>query len=146
MEITGLKYLLAVAEAGSFSGAARNLNLHVSTLSRCVYDIECELGVTVFEREHSGVRLTSTGQTVLVYVHQALADIEAIAKVGLGSGEGRYGTVHLGVQTPATHEVVRSLLTRWHHFYPDVLLVMHELTEHEICVTLEDHPPAAVGG
>lgn len=138
MEITGLRYLLAVAEAGSFSAAARNLNLYVSTLSRCVYDIECELGVTVFERRRTGVHLTSAGQTVLVYVRQALVDIEAITKVGLNSGEGRYGKIHLGVQIPATHDAVRSLLTRWHHYYPDVRLVMHELPEHEICAALED--------
>jgi DNA-binding transcriptional LysR family regulator len=138
MEIAGLKYLLVVAEAGSLSAAARNLSVHVSTLSRCIWDIESELGVTLFEREHSGVRLTSTGQTVLVYVRQALADIEAITKVGRNGGVGRSGAVHLGVQTPVTHEAVRGLLTRWHHFYPDVLLILHELSEHEICAALED--------
>ncbi len=138
MEIAGLRYLLTVAEAGSFSAAARSLNVHVSTLSRCVWDIESELGVTLFEREHSGIRLTSAGQTVLVYVRQALADIEVIAKVGLNSGAGRHGTVRLGVQTPVTHEAVHSLLTCWHHFYPDVQLVMHELSEHDICTALND--------
>jgi DNA-binding transcriptional LysR family regulator len=107
-------------------------------LSRCVYDIECELGVTVFEREHSGVRLTSAGQTVLVYVRQTLADIEAIAKVGLGSGAGRHGTVRLGVQSPPTQEKVQNLLTRWHHYYSEVELVLYERNDHELCTALQD--------
>jgi DNA-binding transcriptional LysR family regulator len=51
----------------------------------------------------------------------------------------------LGVQNPATHEAVRSLLTRWHHFYSDVLLILHELSEHELCAALQDrHLDAAI--
>lgn len=65
MEITGLKYLLAVAEAGSFTAAARGLNLQASTLSRHIAGIEKELGLTVFERDHSGVRLTRLGRADL---------------------------------------------------------------------------------
>jgi DNA-binding transcriptional LysR family regulator len=66
LEIAGLKYLPAVAEAGSFAAAARLLNLHTSTLSRHISAIEDELGTTTFQRERSSVRLTSSGQTILV--------------------------------------------------------------------------------
>lgn len=145
MELTGLKYLLAVAEAGSFTAAARNLDVHASALSRQVYSIECELGVTVFERDHSGVRLTSAGQAVLIYVRQALADIEAILKVGNKGGEGRQGNVRLGVRYSPTHEAIRGLLTRWHHYYPDVLLILHELSDRELCMAVQDrHLDAAI--
>lgn len=145
MEIAGLRYLLAVAEAGSFTAAARNLEIHASALSRQVYSIECELGVTVFERDHSGVRLTSAGQAVLVYVRQALADVEAISKIGNKGGEGRQGNVHLGVSCAPTHEILRGLLTRWHHYYPDVHLVLHELSDRELCVAIHDrHVDAAI--
>lgn len=132
MEITSLKYLLSVAEAGSFSEASRSLNLHVSTLSRQVFALENELGVTIFEREHSGVRLTSSGQTVLIYAQRALAGLNALAKIGQSGGTGKHGSVRLGVRMPPIGDPIKGLLANWHHFHPDVELTMYELTDHEL--------------
>ncbi len=138
MNIIGLKYLLAVAKAGSFAAAARSLNLHVSTLSRHVFALENELGVTVFEREYSGVRLTSSGQTVLIYVRQALADLDVLAKVGQSGGRGQYGHINLGVRLPPIGEPLRGLLSRWHHFHPDVELSLSELSDNDLCGAVRD--------
>jgi DNA-binding transcriptional LysR family regulator len=133
MEIQGLRYLVCVDEAGSFAAAARALNLHTSTLSRHVFAIEEELGTTIFEREHSGVRLTSSGREVLVYVRQALADLDALAKIGRSSGIGRRGRVRLGVQIPPIGRAIGDLLSRWHSFYSDVELSLYELPDSDLC-------------
>lgn len=138
MNITGLKYLLAVADAGSFAAAARSFNLHVSTLSRHVFALENELGVTVFERKHSGVRLTSSGQAVLIYVRQALADLDVLAKIGRSGGRGQYGHINLGVRLPPLGEPLRGLLSRWHHFHPDVELSLSELSDNDLCDAVRD--------
>jgi DNA-binding transcriptional LysR family regulator len=138
MNIIGLKYLLAAAETGSFAAAARALNLHVSTLSRHIFALENELGVTVFEREHSGVRLTSSGQAVLIYVRQALADLDALAKVGRSGGRGQHGHINLGVRLPPLEENLRGLLSQWHHFHPDVELSLSELSDNKLCAAIRD--------
>lgn len=132
MEISGLKYLLSVAEAGSLAAAARALNVHASTLSRQIFALENELGVTIFEREHSGVRLTSSGQAVLIYVRQALADIDALTKIGRSGGVGQRGHIRLGVRMPFVGEPIKELLSRWHHFHPDVGLTLHELPDRDL--------------
>lgn len=129
MELLSLKYLLAVAESGSFAAAARALNLHTSTLSRHIFALEEELGTTVFEREHSGVRLTSSGHEVLVYARQALADIEALTKVGRSSGTGKHGHVRLGIQAPPTASSLIELLSRWHRIHPNVECSLHEFPD-----------------
>jgi DNA-binding transcriptional LysR family regulator len=76
MEIGDLRYLVASADAGNFARAAIMLSRNASTLSRRVSRLENELGLPLFERSHSGVRLTSAGKAVLVHVRRALAEID----------------------------------------------------------------------
>lgn len=145
MDFPGLKYLVSVAEAGSFAAAARSLNVHVSTLSRQIFSLENELGVTIFEREHSGVRLTSSGQTVLIYVRQTLADIDALTKIGRSGGIGQNGHIRLGIRVPFPGEPLRGLFSRWHHFHTDVGLTLHELPDRDLCIAIKDrHIDAAI--
>jgi len=145
MEITSLRYLLAAAEAGSFAAAARLLNLHTSTLSRHIFTIEEELGTTIFEREHSGVRLTSSGHEVLIHVRQTLADLDALTKVGRSSGVGKHGRVRLGVHMPPIGSTLTELLFRWHHLHPEVELTLHEFPDGELCRIVRDrHLDAAL--
>lgn len=138
MEITGLKYLLTVAEAGSFAAAARLLNLHTSTLSRHIFALEEELGTTIFERDHFGVRLTSAGHDVLVYVRQTLIDLDTLTKVGRSGGVGKHGRVRLGIHIPPIGSTFTELLSQWHHFHPDVELSLHEFPDGELCRIVRD--------
>jgi DNA-binding transcriptional LysR family regulator len=108
VEIVSLKYLLSVAEAGSLADAAKALNVHTSTLSRQIFALENELGVTLFEREHSGVRLTSSVQAVLIYVRQTLADIDALIKIGRSGGVGQKGHIRLCVRMPFRGEPLKD--------------------------------------
>ena len=104
MEIGDLRYLVASADAGSFARAAIMLSRNASTLSRRVGRLENELGLPLFERSHSGVRLTSAGKVVLVHVRRALAEIDAIKVAGLQSGAAAIGEVRLGVRMPPIGE------------------------------------------
>ncbi|WP_408904614.1 LysR family transcriptional regulator [Nguyenibacter sp. L1] len=59
MKIFELRYFLTVAEVGSFSLEAKRVGLKASTLSRAISRFEDALGVTLLERGHFGIRLTS---------------------------------------------------------------------------------------
>ena len=48
VNVTGLHYLVEVADAGGFSQAANRLGLNPSTLSRRVSEIEDSLGLTLW--------------------------------------------------------------------------------------------------
>ncbi|ODT78987.1 MAG: LysR family transcriptional regulator [Pelagibacterium sp. SCN 64-44] len=73
-----MRALLATAEAGSLSGAARKLGLTQPTLGRQVAALERSLGVTLFERAGRGLILTQVGQDL---VAQLTAMGEAAARV-----------------------------------------------------------------
>lgn len=60
-----LRDFLTVAERGSLRAAARQLNSTQPTITYNIRELERELGVVLFERSASGVRLTPMGKVFL---------------------------------------------------------------------------------
>jgi DNA-binding transcriptional LysR family regulator len=60
-----LAVFAAVADAGSFSAAARRLRRGQSVISYTIANLEAQLGVKLFDREGRVPRLTRSGQAVL---------------------------------------------------------------------------------
>ena len=67
-----LEILLAVAEASSFSGAARKLGLAQSQVSRAVREQEQDVGASLFVRSTRRVVVTAEGASYLRGARQAL--------------------------------------------------------------------------
>ena len=65
MELRGLQFLVALAEAEHFGCAARATGVDVSTMSRRIGRLEDSFGVLLFERSRIGVKLTLAGIEVL---------------------------------------------------------------------------------
>lgn len=61
----GLAVFVAVADAGSFSGAGRRLKLSTSVVSHHVSKLEAKLGVPLFFRSTRSLSLTSEGQKTI---------------------------------------------------------------------------------
>jgi DNA-binding transcriptional LysR family regulator len=59
-----LRLFLAVARTGSISGAARQLGVQHSTVSRRMRQLEVKLGTRLIERKKSGYELTLAGEDV----------------------------------------------------------------------------------
>jgi DNA-binding transcriptional LysR family regulator len=75
MDWEDLRFFLAVATAGSLSGAARALDVNQATVSRRLAALEAQLNVRLVDRLPRESRLTVIGQQVL----QDVLDIEAKA-------------------------------------------------------------------
>ena len=65
---------LVTAEEGSFSAAARALASTQPTIGRQVSALEEELGVTLFERIGTGLKLTASGLELLEHVRGSDTD------------------------------------------------------------------------
>ncbi len=73
-----LAYFLEVAQRGSLTAASASLHVAVSAISRQIARLEAELGVTLFEREPRGMRLTEAGQVVQRYGQRARLDAQTL--------------------------------------------------------------------
>lgn len=98
MELDLFKSFVAVAEARSFSGAARSMHSTQPTLSRQIARLENELGTRLFERYGRHVEPTLTGQALLPLARAIISRTEEILtltrdQTGSGSGTVRFGAV-----------------------------------------------------
>ncbi len=59
-----LQVFLAIVESGGFSAAQFALNMHQSTISTRMHDLEVRLGMTLCQRGRRGFRLTPDGEKV----------------------------------------------------------------------------------
>ncbi len=60
-----LRYFVAVARHGSIRKAAEQLNVSASAIDRQILNAESELGMPLFERLPSGLRLTAAGEILM---------------------------------------------------------------------------------
>lgn len=73
MQIKQVQYFLQIAEVGNFSGAAEDLNISQSSLSKQIIALEKELGVLLFDRSNRRISITPAGKTFLEYARQIQA-------------------------------------------------------------------------
>ena len=138
MKFVDLYYLTATTDAGTFSRAARHLGLTPSTVSRRVGRLEDELGLTLFERGHGGVRLTAGGKAVMPHVRRVLAELDAVKSTAAQNGSASVGEIRLGLRVPPVGEPFGSLMRAWRVAHPRILLKISELNDHDIAVALEE--------
>ena len=80
MELTQLRYFVAVAEELNFRRAAERCRVAQPALSRRVKRLEDELGVLLLHRTKREVRLTGAGETFLEAAREGLGRIDAGAR------------------------------------------------------------------
>ncbi|MEQ8320351.1 MAG: LysR family transcriptional regulator [Rhodospirillales bacterium] len=85
-----LRFIDAVAKAGSIRRAAETLAITSTALNRRILAIEEDLGVEIFERFPRGVRLSAAGEILIHHIRSQLSDIERVkSQIADLSGERR---------------------------------------------------------
>lgn len=95
LEWNDFRVFLAVARAGTLSGAARQLKVNQSTTSRRLAALEKSLGARLFDRKPSGYSLTTAGQAVLSDIENVEASATAVERKLLGHDARPTGSVRL---------------------------------------------------
>jgi len=67
-----MRYLVAVADAGQLTEAARRLGVAQPTLSQAISQLEDQLGVMLVERQSRGIRLTDAGAAFVARARRVL--------------------------------------------------------------------------
>lgn len=73
-----LRVLVAVADTGSFSAAARRLGRVQSAVSQSVQSLETALGTTLFERDGKIPKLNDAGRVILVDARRLISGAETL--------------------------------------------------------------------
>lgn len=113
-----LRYLVAIADHGTFSRASLRCNVTQSTLSAGIKELEATLGVTLLERGRKGVRFTQVGEQVLERARRLLAETEDLVELAKGSGAPLVGPLRVGVIPTVAPYLLPRLLPRLRRRFP----------------------------
>lgn len=120
MNIQKYKAFIKTVECGSFTKASELLNYSQSAVSRMIDDLEKEWNVSLLERIHTGVKLTSDGIKLLPYARKVCDEYDGLQSAvdeinGLQSGIIRIGTF----SSVATHWIPK-IIKRFQKDYPNI--------------------------
>lgn len=111
-----------VIDAGSFAGAAREMNLSPAVVTRLVADLEEHLGARLINRTTRRLALTDIGEAYLERVRAILAEVEEAEALASAAASEPRG--HLRVLSPpafAVHQLAKHL-PAFHAQYPRVTI------------------------
>jgi DNA-binding transcriptional LysR family regulator len=109
MELDDVQAFVTVANLGSVSLAANDLNITQSAVTRRLQRLENSLGTTLVDRSTRPVMLTGTGQAALERCRRLLNDVRevkaAASNAGPISGELKVGVAHALTEFTLTEPV-----------------------------------------
>jgi DNA-binding transcriptional LysR family regulator len=121
-KLRAIEYLIAAAETGSFSGAARKHDVSANAVAKLIGVLEQRLAVRLFERSPHGLSLTASGAAYLEACRGALEQLGEADEQVSGATTRPRGTVVLGVQHVIAQEALASALPRFNALYPEIQL------------------------
>lgn len=128
LEFRHLAALQAVADEGSFNGAARRLGYTQSAISQQIASLERIVGLRVVERVHGkkSLGLSVAGKTLLAHataiqarLGAAKTDIDALAR-------GTAGPLRIGAYESVSTRLLPTILERFVRVFPDVDVELSE--------------------
>lgn len=133
MTITQLQVFIKVVELGSFTKAARVLNMTQPAVSHAISSVESELGVTLIIRDkRKGLILTDVGNRILVHFREILNGVEKVEQeVAMEKGH-EVGTIRIGSFPSASAYFLPRMINIFREKYPNLELVLHEGTLKEV--------------
>lgn len=113
---------LAVAEAGSLSAAARQLNLSQPTLGRHIHAIEAALNVSLFNRQSRGMELTDAGLSLLESAKAMHSAANRLRLLAAGQAEDLAGTIRITASQFFSHHVLPPILADLRRTSPEIAI------------------------
>ncbi|MBF2035635.1 MAG: LysR family transcriptional regulator [Leptolyngbyaceae cyanobacterium T60_A2020_046] len=145
LKISQIRALVAIADAGTFSDAALELDLSQSAVSHAIATLEEELGVILLHRGRQGAVLTPLGAQVTQEGRNILRALENIGRQAQQARGLQQGQVRIaGFRSVATHilpEVIHQFRTQ----YPGITVTINEFHHYNQVEAEVRHGKADIG-
>lgn len=112
MTLQQLKYVVAVAEKGTISDAAKELFISQPSLTNAIKELEKEIQIIIFNRTNKGIVVSNAGDEFLAYARQVLEQLnlleEKFLNVKKQSPRFSVSTQHYSFAVDAFVDVIRE--------------------------------------
>ncbi|MER2552138.1 MAG: hydrogen peroxide-inducible genes activator [Thauera sp.] len=126
MTLTDLRYLVALAHERHFGRAAEKCHVSQPTLSVAVKKVEEELGIQLFERSASEVKITETGRRIVAQAERVLMEASQIPEIAAAGKDPLAGPLRVGVIYTIGPYLLPRLIPRVHQRAPRMPLIIQE--------------------
>jgi molybdate transport repressor ModE-like protein len=124
MDVRQLSTLVAIADHGTFSAAARAMFTVQSNVSSHISRLEKELGVTLVDRAHGG--LTEEGSRVVERARRVLREIDDITADMASRDSSVSGQSRIGVIGTTARWLMPQFLRLLEHQHPNVRAIIQD--------------------
>lgn len=120
MNLTRLRYFVAVAEELHFGRAAERLHMAQPPLSQQIRLLERDLGSELFARTTRRVELTSAGRTLYPEAQRLLRDADTVGRLMAEHRSGNAGVLRVGFVDSSSYAVMPRFLRSYRERWPGV--------------------------
>lgn len=138
LSLRQLRVVVAVADAGGYSAAARNLHIAQSSLSRAVLEIEHHVGTALFDRTTRRVTPTADGVEFLTIARRLLSDVDAALNHFEGYLAGTRGSVTIAALPSLAGSMLPAVLAELRRGMPDVAVSVRDGLSDEVLARVVD--------
>lgn len=136
MSIPKYEAFLKAVEHGSFTQAAQLLGYTQSGVSHMIHDLEAEWGVTLLERDRSGVRVTSDGLKLLPFMQGVCEAQRNLLNEVDELHDLRSGLIRIGTFSSVATHWLPNMIKTFQTEYPNIEfeLLLGDYTEIEVWI------------
>lgn len=129
IQLRQLRFLIAVSEAGSVSGAARRLYMTQPAVTTALRNLERDVGVTLLNRGTRGVDLTPAGSAFLAQARLALEHVdEATRSARQLAATRESGRLTVGFLPATVAGTPQTIIDAFRAEYPGVRVASRQLS------------------
>lgn len=133
-----IRSFLQVLDLGSFSKAARSLNIAQPALSQHVQKLEEQLGTRLLARSSRGVTATPDGREFSRRAREILSLVDGTERRFKAADKDLFGEVRLGLPGSVCPVLAPELLVQARTQFPDVNLIITELMSGDLAEHLRE--------
>jgi DNA-binding transcriptional LysR family regulator len=150
-----IRYLIAVADSGSTLAASRSLRVSQTTVARRIHALEEATGITLFDRNQAGYRLTPEGEALLDHARALTEAGERFDQAVRTKARALTGTVRVTMEDIFAHTLLAPILVDLRAAHPGIVIELditsdlRDLGAGEADIALrgtKKNPPAGVVG
>ena len=123
-QIASIRIFIAVAEAGALNGAARQMEISPSAVSKHIAALENRLGAQLLNRTTRQVALTEVGTSYLKSCRLIIAELDKANSEARTASGSVQGLLHVGAPIGFAHRHVAPHLPSFITRFPDVEVLL----------------------
>jgi DNA-binding transcriptional LysR family regulator len=142
LQLSQLQLFLRLADAGSLSAAARQLQMSPAAASAALKRLEATLAVRLVERSTRSMRLTAEGELLRDHAQRALGLLDDVRSLLGGQTERLEGEIHIAAPSDLGRQILSPMLDGFLALHPGLriaLLVsdgMHDMLRERVDIAI----------